>query len=162
MDEITKKAILNAIRIEKTSYDFYLIQAGRTVNPETYRFFIKLAGDEFIHLTGFLRLYPGDGSELAAYLQGDPDTSSGGSSDLWMQIPVPVSLEEALTIAINEEQACIDLYATFVESLRLPEVHAMFTKALDETRQHLETIKTEYDRCRGMVSNSDRDNSAGE
>lgn len=161
MDEFTKKAILNAVRIEKTSYDFYLLQAARTENPETYRLLMKLAGDEFEHLTGFLRLYPGNGSELVAYLHGNPDARSGGP-DLWMQIPVPVSREEALTIAINEEQACVDLYTTFVDSIRLPEVHAMFTKALNETRQHLETIKAEYDRCRGMTSNPDRDNSLRE
>jgi rubrerythrin len=148
MDEYTKSAIKSAIRTEKFSYDFYFMAASRTTDPEIQAFLLKLASEEFEHLAGFIRLYPGDKGDLAPFVNEVAGENEAIYRDLLADPEGMDTLEKALAIAIREEQSCMEQYSTFVTTIRIPEVHGMFQKALDETEKHLAAIEAEYARCR--------------
>lgn len=157
MDEYTKRAVLSAIRTEKSSHDFYLLAASKATDQETRGFLMKLACEEFEHLVGFIMLYPGGEDDFIAIHNEISDRNDLGCRELLAKIDSIDSRKEALAIAIAEEQFCIELYSAFVDTIRDPKRHAMFNKALYETRQHLETIETEYARCMGMINDSELD-----
>ncbi len=157
MDEYTKKAILSAIRFEKASHDFYLLAASKATEPETRAFLMKLAREEFEHLVGFIMLYPGGERNFSVMRNDVLGSDDLGSRELLAKIDSIDSRKEALAIAVKEEQVCIELYSTFVDTIRNTKIHAMFSKALYETRQHLETIEAEYARCMGMINSSELD-----
>lgn len=46
-------------------------------------------------------------------------------------------------------------YSTYLATIRIPEVHAMFQRAYDETVNHLETIEAEYAHSMGMVNDAE-------
>lgn len=156
MDEYTKTAILSAIRTEKASHDFYLLAASRATVPETRNLLMKLAREEFIHLAGFIRLYPGEQSEIAL-LACDSNENNPGYLDRLTTCSGLDTREKALAVAIKEERSCIELYSHYVAAIRVPEVHSMFKKALEDTEKHLETIESEYACCMGMVNESEMD-----
>ena len=157
MDELTKAAILNAIKTEKKSYDFYYLAASQVADPESRNLLMKLADEEFEHLEGFIRLYPKGERDFTGLLDKDLEISKLCCSKLPADRSKFSSLKDALSIAIDEEKSCIELYSTFIASIRMPAVHDMFKKALVETEQHLETIEAEYAQCMGMVNDSDVD-----
>lgn len=149
MDAYTKSAIESAIRIEKSSYDFYFIAASRATDPEIQALFLKHASEEFEHLAGFIRLYPGEKSELAPFVNALASENEVVYQELLADPHVIDSVEKALAVAINEERACVEQYSIFEATIRIPEVHAMFRKALDETEHHLANIEAEYACCMG-------------
>jgi rubrerythrin len=156
MDDYTKSAIVSAIRTEKASHDFYLLAASRASNGEARRMLLQLAAEEFEHLTGFIRLYPGDRGDIASLLSAD-ETGTIPPRDLLADCHGIDTLEKALAIAIQEEQACAEQYSAFVATIRIPEVHDMFKRALDETERHLATIEAEYASRMGMVNDTEMD-----
>jgi rubrerythrin len=149
MDEYTKTAILSAIRIEKTSHDFYLLAASRVADPETRELLVKLACEEFEHLVGFIRLYPGEQIDISPVVCEAVNGKDPGYWDLLAKYNGLDTREKALSLAIKEERSCVELYSTFVTTIRIPEVHNMFTRALAETEMHLSAIEAEYALCRG-------------
>lgn len=154
MNEFTKLAISNAIKTEKASHDFYRLAADKAVNPETRELFKRLACDEFEHMSGFIRLYPGGEGEYADLLRGASGCETHCRRTLLDDVGDvgDMGTREALAIAIKEEQSCIEQYSILVDAIRDPEMHEMFCRALRETEKHLEAIESEYARSKAMAS----------
>lgn len=144
MDEGTKIAVSSAIRTEKASYNFYRRAAAQATDLKTRDFFVKLASEEYEHMTGFIRLHPEGERAFAHLLDGGAKSRAPHCMDVSGEIDNVGILEKALAIAIQEEKSCIDLYSGLVGAIRNPEMHRMFSKALDETHNHLQLIEAEY------------------
>jgi rubrerythrin len=155
MNEFTKIAILNAIKIEKASYDLYRLAANSAIQSETVELFNNLASEEFEHMVGFIDLYPGDKSEITSLINGISIRSKLNLSDLQTIRNCSDYRKQVLSIAMKEEQFCIDLYTTCISLIHIPEVNNVFKKALEETKQHFDTIEAEYACSMGMVNDSD-------
>ena len=101
--------------------------------------------------SGFIRLCPEGESEYADLLRSGP----AGQPHVHETPPDEAdgigTCEEALAIALREEQSCIEQYSTLVDAIRDPEMHAMFCKALKDTEQHLKAIEAEYARNMGSA-----------
>lgn len=155
MNDFTKSALLNAIKTEKESHAFYLLAANRVKDPAAKQLLMNLANEEYEHLSAFMSVYPETVSETTCLFN---DLSIGNSQGKWKILSMNRNVDnrkEVLNIALKEEQSCIDLYSTFVETIKAPEVHSIFAKALDQTKQHLETIEAEYARSMAMVDDSE-------
>ena len=146
MDEFTKRAILSAIKAEKKSHDLYYLAARHATDPDARGFLMKLACDEFEHMSGFISIYPEGESELTPLLDGIPDRNVLIYKELLEMVTQITTWDRALSIAKLEEEACIEQYSILVEAIQIPDVKDMFKKALDETEQHLESINIEYAR----------------
>jgi rubrerythrin len=157
MNEFTKLAILNAIKIEKASYDFYRLAAACAKDAETTTLLNNLASEEFEHLVGFVKLYPGAKSDITSLTSGISGSFNINPSEHQNLHNNLDNREMVLSIAMKEERSCIELYSTYVATIRDQEVHDMFKKALDETKNHLDTIDAEYAFCMGMVNDADID-----
>ena len=157
MDAYTKTAILSAIRIERESHDFYRIAADQTIDPDTKNLFQKLAREELEHMLGFIKIYPGDEDDVATAAYDKPDEYFPGTSNLRAYDGTLLSREAALSVAMKEENSCIELYSGFLDAIRIPEICRVFERALTDTRNHLETIEAEYAHCMGMVDDVEMD-----
>jgi rubrerythrin len=156
MNDFTMNAIASAIKTEKESHDFYLLAANRVKDPDAKKLLKNLAEEEFEHLTGFLSLYPGDAPKTSSFTIDDLNVYGNGGKWKILSMDRRVdNRQEVLNIAIKEEQSCIDLYSVYVETIKAPEVRRIFEQALEQTRQHLETIEAEYARCMAMVDDSE-------
>jgi rubrerythrin len=154
MDEFTKRAILSAIKAEKKSHDLYYLAARHTTDPEARNFLMRLACDEFEHMSGFISIYPEGESELTPLLNESHDGNAFAYKELLEMLTQITTWDQALSIAKLEEQACIEQYSILIDAIQLPDVKGMFRKALEETEQHLESINTEYARRMNMADDA--------
>jgi rubrerythrin len=158
MGSLQETAFETAIAIETRSLSFYRAVTSRVKDNSTRRIFELLAQEEARHLDLFCTLYQGDESELVKILGknyidifNDPYYCS-----LLNSVDAGASEKDALQIALKEEQACVDCYSAFVESLREPHIHAVFARILDETHKHCEMISEEYMRLMNTATSPDR------
>ena len=155
MDDFTRRAILSAIETEKASHDFYYLAASRATDLKSREFLMKLACEEYEHMSGFISIYPEEECEITPFPNEGYDGNAFVPQELLAKINRIDTWDQALTIAIMEEKSCIEQYSTLVDTIRMPEVHCLFKRALDESKQHLETIEAEYARYICAPNDSD-------
>jgi rubrerythrin len=154
MDEFTKRAILSAIKAEKRSHDIYYLAARHATDPDAREFLMKLACDEFEHMSGFISIYPEGESEFTPLLDRSPDGNAFIYKELLEMVTQITTWDRALSLAKMEEEACIEQYSILIEAIQLPDVKEMFKKALDETEQHLKSINFEYALRKNMANDA--------
>jgi len=163
MDHVTMAALRLAIQMEKKGYDFYRRAAAMVADPKTADMFRLLAREEAEHVGTFLGRYPG--SELGD-LQSVMDRPSDPATPAYHRLLKAACRadceKEALELALTEEQSCIDSYSALLVGLRDPEVRALFTHALAETRRHYLAIEEDYLRLAGEDGAAEMGAYAGE
>lgn len=159
METIQESAFEKAIAMETRSLSFYRAITLKVKDCKTRQVFELLAQEEAAHLHLFCGMFQGEEADLARLLGKnyvntlfDPRYCSMVNS-----IDTDSSEKDALRIALEEEQACIDRYAALVETIRDPQVYDLFTRILDETRKQCEIISEEYTRLMGMAGSMDED-----
>jgi rubrerythrin len=150
-------AIVTAINIENRSLGFYRAISSRVKNSCTKRVFEVLAAEEAEHLEAFCRLYEGNETELVALLNKNNVYADSYYCSLLDSIDEHATEKDALSLALKEEQACIEWYSVFVDTIRAPHVRDVFVRILHESNKHGEIIAEEYMRIMRMVDRSDQD-----
>lgn len=152
MNELMQEAMRVAIVTEKNIFDFYRSAAAQVQNSTVRNLCQQLADKEARHLELFLAQYHGsEFGDLQSLLAAPPHLTSPLRRSLLTGMAGRIGEKEALELALQEEELCLDRYSVLVTALREPALHAMFQTALDETAQHCELLREEYRQLMGMV-----------
>lgn len=163
MIDLMQEAVRVAIVTEKNSFDFYRSAAAQVQNSNVRRLCERLANEEARHLELFLAHYPGsEFGDLQSLLAAPPHLTSPLHRALLTGMAGSTGEKEALELALQEEELCLDRYSVLVTALREPALHAVFQTALDETYQHCELLREEYRHLMGTDGLSDQDVSVRE
>jgi hypothetical protein len=81
-----------------------------------------------------------------------PDLTNPRHQALLSGMAGSVGEKEALQVALQEKEICLDYFSALAEAFRDPEVHAVFQKARDESLRHCEDIREEYRRLAGRIN----------
>jgi rubrerythrin len=158
MNDLMQEAMRVAIVTEKNSFDFYRSAAAQVQNSNVRRLCERLADEEARHLELFLAHYPGsEFGDLQRLLADPPHLTSPMHRALLSGMTGSTGEKEALKLALQEEELCLDHYSVLVAALREPVLHAVFQIALDETHRHCELLREEYRHLMGIDSLSDQD-----
>ncbi len=135
-------AIMQAIEIEKETFDLYTRGEQKTFNPAGKRIFRWLARTEEEHYLKLTELYN-------AYSEGERWVFYGGTT-----IPIDVEGElvpgfdtgdrEALEIAMEIEKKGIAHFDHLARTTSDPDGKGMFKTLADEEREHLRVITEKY------------------
>lgn len=135
-------AIMQAMEIEKETFDFYTRGEQKTFNQAGKRIFRWLARTEEEHYLKLTELYNAykDGERWVFYggstISIDPGEGDGGgfeTGDL-----------EALEIAMNIEKKAIAHFDHLAQKAADPDGRGMFSTLADEEREHLRIISEKY------------------
>lgn len=157
MEPMHVAAIVTAINIENRSLGFYRAVTAKVNDLNTRRIFEVLANEEAEHLESFCNLYQGDQGELVSLINRNNIQADPYYRSLLDSIEDSMTEKDALRIALKEEQACMEYYSVFVDSIRVPHIRDVFVRILNETNKHGEVIGDEYMRIMKMVDRSDQD-----
>ena len=159
MKEYTlQEALKLAIKTEKESMDFYQKAGSITADERSKKVFGLLANEEIGHLKAFFDHYQGkDLGNLPEFLNSPIDKLSATHIALEQALAADVHEQKALEIALQEEKACIELYAHLVKDIVDPLVRRVFETVIKETQGHYDMIEDEYMRVMAMVDKSDQD-----
>jgi rubrerythrin len=146
MEHLLKQAFLEAINIEKRSLTFYNKMAMLVVEQETRKIFELLAVDEAEHLDRLVDCFPGSKHDLLRVLNRPDNLHEDIYCECLKNTNEQLTALQALEISMHEENACIERYSCFVSSIRNPQIHEVFERVLEETRQHYEMISEEFNR----------------
>jgi len=148
MDQLVEAAFIKAISIENQSLNLYRTMALKAGDARTRKIFERMAEEESDHLESFCRIYPGDASELLDKIQQIKMFDNTKCQYLHDEGTAVTDELKALEFSLLEEKACMDYYAMFVDVIRDASIKEVFSKALTDTRIHLEIISDEYLRLR--------------
>ena len=153
MLHLIEEAVRVAIVTEKNSFDFYRSVAVKAQNSSVRCLCERLTEEKAKHLEQFMRLYPGsEFGELESLLANPPNLTSPQHRALLSDLTESIGVKEALELALQEEEICLDRYSVLMAAIRAPAVHAVFQEALDATIRHREAIRDEYHRLVGWGS----------
>lgn len=157
MDPMLETAFLTAIEIENRSLSFYHALSSKVTDIRTRRIFEQMAKEEQEHLESFCNLYPGNHAELIDLLFKSNMYLDPYYCTLLNSIDEDGDEIKALEISLKEEQACIEKYTVFAETVRDPHVRNVFVHILNETHKHREQIEEEYMRHMEMPDRAVQD-----
>jgi len=157
MESMQSAAIVTAINIENRSLGFYHAVTAKVNDINTRRVFELLAKEASEHLESFCNLYQGNKDELVNILNENNMYANPYYCSLINSINDDTTETGALRVALEEEQACIEWYTGFVDTIRETHVHDVFVQILNKTRNHCEIIKVEYMRFMKTMDRTDQD-----
>lgn len=140
-------AIMQAIEIEKETFDLYTRAEQKTFNPAGKRIFRWLAKTEEEHYLKLTELYNSysDGERWVFYggstIAIDPEGGERGGFD--------TGDLEALEIAMAIERKGIAHFDQLAQKTADPDGRQMFKTLADEEREHLRIIAEKYNQLRG-------------
>jgi rubrerythrin len=146
MQSIQLAAIVTAINIENRSLGFYHAVTLKIRGINTRQIFEQLAKDASEHLQLLCNLYDGNKEELVKVLNEKNLYSNPYYCALLKSIDGDTTEIDALSIACDEKQACIECYTVFLDAIREPVIHDMFLKMIEKHRIQYELINKEYAR----------------
>ena len=131
-----------AIEKEKEARDFYLAWAEKIDKPAIRKVFTEFATQEEEHMNLFTSMKEGHAEKrpeakaidlhLADYLiEAEPAEDMG--------------YREALRIAIQREQAAMDLYGAFAKATKSPEIASTMETLVAEETKHKNRLESIYD-----------------
>jgi rubrerythrin len=145
MDHLIHEALHIAIVAGKNNVDFYRSAAARVDDGGVRRLFERLADEEAQHLDFFLELYPGpEFGDLQSLLSKPPHLTNPRHNALPADLSGSTGAREALELALEVEDICLDRYSVLVEAIRVPTVHTLFELALDKTLRRAAVLREEY------------------
>jgi rubrerythrin len=151
MNAMQNAAITAAINIENRSLGFYYSVMALVNDSNTMKVFEKLAHEGKTHLEMFCNLYEGDRKELVTILNEHNLYANPFYSRLLQSIDAATTETDALRIALEEKQVCIERYTVFLETIREPHAHALFARIISTTREHCTALRKEYRRIMKKV-----------
>jgi rubrerythrin len=152
-----EEAIVSSIKIENRRVKSYLAAMSK-VHDNTIRLvFYQLAIEELDHFVLLCNMSQRNENELNDILKESDLYDHSYYGTKLNSINDHISETEALQIALNEEQACIDWYSEFVDSIRNSQIRDVFNRILKETHQHREMISEEYMRHMNMAHLTDHE-----
>jgi len=157
MDPMHMEAIETALSIENRSLSFYRGAASKVTDENTRRIFELLAKEEAEHVEYLCRLFDGNRDERVGSSGLQDMLSEPGYRELFDSVDSNTNETGALRIALREEQACIERYTDFAQTIREPRIRDVFIRLLNETGKHSELISEEYMRIMHMVDRTDQD-----
>jgi len=153
-----QEALKLAIQAEKDSMDFYRRAASVTKNERAKKVFDLLADEEGGHLKSFFDHYKGsEFGDLQTYMATPPNRNNPVFRTLEKAITEDTHEQQALEVALQEEKATIEQYATLAKDIIDPLVRAIFDRVVKETQGHYDMIEDEYSHIMGMVDKSEQD-----
>ncbi|MBU8922586.1 MAG: ferritin family protein [Bacteroidales bacterium] len=131
-----------AIEKEKEARDFYLEWAGKIEKPAIQKVFTEFAAQEEGHMKLFTSMKEGHAEtrpetkavdlHLTDYLiEAEPTENMG--------------YREALRVAIQREQAAMDLYSAFAKATKSPEIASTMETLVAEETKHKNRLESIYD-----------------
>lgn len=150
------EAVVSAINIENRTLGFYRAATAKVSNAGTRQIFELLAKEESEQLDSLCKLFHGNEDDLSKILSENNVESDPHYCSLISTIDRDSSGFEALRIALNEEQACMEWYNVFVDLLRAPHVKDVFVRILNETGKQCEMISEAYVRMMNPEGRTDR------
>jgi rubrerythrin len=157
MKFLKETAVVNAILIENRSLKFYRAMSAKVNDVRCRQILDLMAREEEEHLETICNMYPGNEDELYNALIGNNIYDDPYYRSLLKEVDGITHEHDVLRIALKEEQACIELYQTFVDTIREPEIHDIFVRIHKETSNHCEMISEEYMRLMNMADKTDQD-----
>jgi rubrerythrin len=157
MTKVLEEAIRFALFTEKSCFDFYQRAARLMIDSRSKELFERLAGEEGEHGREFLRLCLDKGVSLHSVTGELKHYSDPVHPKLEPALTAHMTEKDALRLALQEEQMCIDRYEVFVRALRDPEACGVFEKAISDSRRHYEIVEAEYMRITGNPGHLDQD-----
>jgi rubrerythrin len=151
MQSIQLAAIGAAINIENRSLGFYHAVTLKIHGINTRRVFERLARDGSEHLQLLCNLHYGNKKELVNALNDYNLYSNPYYSSLLKTMTGDTTEIDALRIACEEKQACIECYDAFLDAIREPAIRDIFLKMSDKSKVQIEMIKVEYESVLKMV-----------
>ncbi|HEY5974485.1 MAG TPA: ferritin family protein [Geobacteraceae bacterium] len=153
-----QEALKLAVQAEKDSMDFYRRASSATKNERARKVFDLLANEEVGHLKSFFEHYKGsEFGDLKSFMETPPNTNNPTYMKLEKAISEETHEQQALEIALKEEQACIEQYSVLVKDIIDPLVRSIFERVIKETQGHYDMIEDEYMHVMKMVDKSDQD-----
>jgi rubrerythrin len=153
MLHLIEEAVRVAIVTEKNSFDFYRSAAVVATNSSVRCLCEQLAKEKAKRLEQVMGLYPGsEFGDMESLLANPPNLTSPQHRTLLSDLTGSTGAKEALEVALQEEEICLDRYSVLMAALRAPAVHAVFQEALQATLRHCEAIREEYQRLVGWGS----------
>lgn len=146
MEYILKQAFLEAINIEKRSLNFYKKMAALVTEHKTQKVFELLTVDEAEHLDRLVNCFPGSQHDLLRLLNRPDNPHEDIYRECLETKNERLTALQALVLSMHEENACIERYSSLISSIRNPQIHEVFERVLEETRQHYEMIYEEFNR----------------
>ena len=144
MESILSGPIVYAISIKNRNLEFYRAMAAKVSDNSIRKVFDTLAEEESGHLEAFCDLYQGEETELAAILNRSSIFIDPYYCSLITSIDGASGESDALRIALRQDQSCIEWFAVFADIIRVPHIHAVFAKVLEETTKRGDLIQNEY------------------
>lgn len=146
MNTMQNAAVAAAINIENRSLGFYHVVKAMVHDSNTRRVFEQLAHEGKMNLEMFFNLYEGDREELVTILNENNLYANPFYSRLLQSIDAAATETDALRIALEEKQVCIEWYTVFLETIREPHTHALFARIISTTGEQCTTLRKEYRR----------------
>ncbi|HEY6873092.1 MAG TPA: ferritin family protein [Geobacteraceae bacterium] len=140
-------AIMQAIEIEKETFDLYTRSEQKTFNPAGKRIFRWLARTEEEHYLKLTELYKAysDGERWVFYggstISLEPEGEHGAGFD--------TGDREALEIAMEIEKKGIAHFDRLAHAAAAPDGQQMFKTLAAEEREHLRIITEKYKQLKG-------------
>jgi rubrerythrin len=150
MEHLLDEAVRVTIVIIKKSYDFFRSAAVKARSGSVRRLCERLADEEARHLEQFLRHYPcSEFGEVESLPTTSPYLTRPQHRALLSGMAGSIGEKEALQVALQEKEICLDYFSAMAQAFREPEVHAVFQKARDEALRHCEVLREECRRLAG-------------
>jgi rubrerythrin len=156
MESFRLAAIRTAINIENRSLAFYYAVSGKVHDINTVMVFERIAKDGAEHLEQFCSLYDGDVENLVNNLNENNLYSNPFYRLLLNSIEGNASEYDALHIALEEKRACIEWYSVFLDTIREPSAHEVFTRIIAHSRLQHKMINDEYMRIKNTAGLADQ------
>jgi rubrerythrin len=157
MESIRTAAILTAIIIENRSLGFYHTVIDK-VNSTTRRIFVQLAKAGAEHLELFCNLYTANKQELVTILNNNNLFTNPYYCLLLKLIDGDTTESDALQIALEEKQSCIDGYSIFMDVILEPFIYDMFVQLIDKNKKQFDMVKVEYLQSLKISGHFEREN----
>ncbi len=133
-------AVMQAIELEKETFDFYTRAAHKTFNPEGKRIFTWLAKTEEVHYLQLTELYNSlhTGGQWVFY---GGATISLEPSDPTTAVTFDTDDHAALTIALEIEQRGLDYYNRLLAQTTDPDGRSTLETLRREEEEHIRLIR---------------------
>lgn len=153
-----QEAIRRSIQTEKNAMNFYELGAREMKDPDAKRVFELLAREEREHAGHFYRIYTRtDIASFDEFMDAPPDHEASWIAALTKSIGDGFHEQQALELAMNNEQKLEQTLRETAARINDPEVRAVYELNARETHNHYEMIESEYARVMRMVHESDMD-----
>jgi len=153
MESAEERAFVTAIGIKIRILIYYRTVSSVVNDVKTRRVFELLAQGEANLLNSLFNSHQDSEDELAHILVKNNTYADPYLCTLLNSVDGITTGEDALRIALKEENGCLETYNIFMATTLEPHIRAIFTLILNETKKHIAIILEE---CQRLMNRLDR------